>query len=311
MNDQDEMFERATETPASLGCPALGPKQLPGGFDGTEPGKVREEARTKIKACNDRSRARLQEVLSIAEKVLFKTVHSDGYKPGQYGQDYRDLGKAICEIRKIIRDSVTDVDPDYEMLALQFARNSFDFSKFQEAMVAVASMKETDFPGYYYTPGWLCELAKKLEGNDKPIDPTAPEIKRGKDAKQEAFNRRTWSFCDGLFPIIHIDTQEGFMARCKINGRLFKESVTQEDGADGPVWTGYIYDKGACVCMVGSMGKGKTATKLMTHAAFMAYVKQLSGGGAKYHNRKGFLRQHAARVRAAAKQQAHDNKEGK
>ena len=37
MNDQDEMFERATETPAFLGCPAHMPKQLPSGFDGTEP----------------------------------------------------------------------------------------------------------------------------------------------------------------------------------------------------------------------------------------------------------------------------------
>ena len=32
------MFEAATELPAFLGCPALGPKPLPGGFDGTEPG---------------------------------------------------------------------------------------------------------------------------------------------------------------------------------------------------------------------------------------------------------------------------------
>ena len=37
MNDQDEMFEAATETPASLGCQAHMPVKLPGGFDGTEP----------------------------------------------------------------------------------------------------------------------------------------------------------------------------------------------------------------------------------------------------------------------------------
>ena len=190
MNDQDEMFERATETPAFLGCPA----HMPSGFDGTEAGNTN------------------------------------------------------------LTDPTNKTNPS------------------------------------------------------NPLNPSNPCLKS--EQQQDKFNRRTWSFCDGLFPIIHIDTQEGFMARCKINGRLFKESVTQEDGADGPVWTGYIYDKGACVCMIGSMGKGKTATKLMTHAAFMAYVKQLSGGGAKYHNRKGFLRQHAARA-AAAKQQAHNSKEGK
>ena len=37
MNDQDEMFEAATETPAFLGCPAHMPAKLPGGFDGVEP----------------------------------------------------------------------------------------------------------------------------------------------------------------------------------------------------------------------------------------------------------------------------------
>lgn len=157
-----------------------------------------------------------------------------------------------------------------------------------------------ELPAYM---GFPEHVLKTLPGGFDGVEPADAE----KAKKQEAFNRRTWSFCDGLFPIIHIDTPEGFMALCKINGRLFKESVTQEDGADGPVWTGYIYDKGACVCMIGSMGKGKTATKLMTHAAFMAYVKQLSGGGAKYHSRKGFLRQNYARARAAAKQQAHDS----
>ena len=39
MNDQDEMFERATETPAFLGCPQHMPKKLPSGFDGVEPGE--------------------------------------------------------------------------------------------------------------------------------------------------------------------------------------------------------------------------------------------------------------------------------
>lgn len=162
MKDQDEMFEAATELPAVMGCPSLGPKTLPSGFDGVEPGE------------------------------------------------------------------------------------------------------------------------------DK------------KAAKHAAYNRRTWTFCDGLFPIIYVDTPEGFMATCKINGRTFKESVTQEDGVDGKCWTGYIYDKNVCVCMIGSMGKGKTATKLMTHAAFRAYIKQLSGSGKKYSHRKGFLRQNVERAKTDA-----------
>ena len=162
MNDQDEMFDAATETPAFLGCPSLGPKTLPRGFDGVEPGEDKNAA------------------------------------------------------------------------------------------------------------------------------------------KHAAYNRRTWTFCNWLFPIIYVDTQEGFMATCKINGRTFKESVTQEDGVDGKCWTGYIYDKNVCVCMIGSIGKGKNATKDMTHAAFRAYIKQLSGSGKKYHNRKGFLRKSVERANAAA-----------
>ena len=159
----------------------------------------------------------------------------------------------------------------------------------------------TELPAFLGCPQ---HMPTKLPGGFDGVNPG----EEAKAKKQETFNRKTWSFCDGLFPIIHIDTQEGFMGLCKINGRTFKESVVQEDCSDGPIWNGYIYDKGACVCMVSGMGKGKTATKLMTHAAFMAYVKQLSGCGAKYHNRRGFLRQNAAR--AAAKQQAHDNKGG-
>lgn len=39
MNDQDEMFERATEMPAFLGCPQHMQTKLQGGFDGVEPGE--------------------------------------------------------------------------------------------------------------------------------------------------------------------------------------------------------------------------------------------------------------------------------
>ena len=241
MNDQDEMFERGTETPAFLGCTQHMPNTLPGGFDGVEPEDTvpaapslrgadtvgadvtaprisTGEAAAKrslewcegaagtveeLKACNDRSRERLTEVLSIAEKVLINTVHSDGYAPGQYGKDYRKFGKALSEIRKLVKDSIGDVDPDYEMLALQFARDSFDFAKFQEAMAAVASMKQDDFPGTYYTPGWLVELAKKLEACEKPLDPTAPEIGRAVSMKPphkgKLFKRKHISSCHGTY----------------------------------------------------------------------------------------------------------------
>ena len=88
------------------------------------------------------------------------------------------------------------------------------------------------------------------------------------------------------------------MERCTINGRRFKASVIQED----QTWNGYIYDNGKCVCMVIGMGKGKNCVKDMTHAAFKAYVGQLSGSHNKYHNKGGFLKINAARALAARRE---------
>lgn len=45
MNNQDEMFEMATETPAFLGCQQRMPTHLPGDFDGVEAGEGYEEYR--------------------------------------------------------------------------------------------------------------------------------------------------------------------------------------------------------------------------------------------------------------------------
>ena len=223
----------------------------------------------KIFACNERSRARIAEIAHLANECLLNTNHPNGYEQGQYGKDYRTYGKAMSEIRKLVKESIADVDPDYEMLALQFARKTFDFSKFKEALAAVASMKPTDFPGVYYTPDWLARFAKeqlenKGEAASSPLvekaeipsptsgeDAASPLAGADKAAKHEEYHRRHWTFCNGLFPISFVVTQEGFMERCTINGRRFKASVTQEDQADGTTWNGYIYDNGKCVCMVG------------------------------------------------------------
>ena len=272
----------------------------------------------KIFACNERRRACIAEIAHLANECLLNTNHPNGYEQGQYGKDYRTYGKAMGEIRKLVKESIADVDPDYEMLALQFARKTFDFSKFKEALAAVASMKPTDFPGVYYTPDWLARFAKeqlenKGEAASSPLvekaeipsptsgdDAASPLAGADKAAKHEKFHRRHWTFCNGLFPISFVVTQEGFMERCTIAGRRFKASVTQEDQADGTTWNGYIYDNGKCVCMVSGMGKGKICVKDMTHAAFKAYVKQLSGtGGGKYHSKGGFLKINAARALAA------------
>ena len=59
MNDKNEMFERATETPAFLGCPQHMPTHLPGGFDGTEPAPKK---RSEVEKLNEILFERLGEI---------------------------------------------------------------------------------------------------------------------------------------------------------------------------------------------------------------------------------------------------------
>ena len=105
----------------------------------------RAAAAAKIKACNDRSYARMAEINRIASETLVKTTHGS-YTSGQYGQDYMAFGKAMCEIRKVVKDSVFDVEPDYEMLARQFARPCFDADKLAKAIEALAQSNNPNNP---------------------------------------------------------------------------------------------------------------------------------------------------------------------
>ena len=157
MNDQDKMFE-GIPSPTS-GEDAASPLEKDAASS-LEKEELQKRG-AKIFACNERSRARIAEIAHLANECLLNTNHPNGYEQGQYGKDYRTYGKAMGEIRKLVKESIADVDPDYEMLALQFARKTFDFSKFKEALAAVASMKPTDFPGVYYTPDWLARFAKE------------------------------------------------------------------------------------------------------------------------------------------------------
>lgn len=122
----------------------------------------RTEAAEKLKACNERSRARLTEILSIAEKVLIKTVHSEGYRPGQYGGDYEDLGNAISEIRAICKHDLSGDFPDYEWMAGMMTSDHFDSDRLTKELEAKASEKPVDYPvgGVYGTPGKLAAFCQ-------------------------------------------------------------------------------------------------------------------------------------------------------
>lgn len=260
-----------------------------------EQDQINEEERQKrgaeIFACNERSRERIAEIAHLANECLLNTNHPNGYEPGQYGKDYRTYGKAMSEIRKLVKESIADVDPDYEMLALQFARKTFDFSKFKEALAAVASMNPTDFPGVYYTPDWLARFAKEQLGE------SVPEMKA---AKQKEYFRKHFSFCDGLFPIRFTNTEDGQMASCWINGRHFTLDIDNNERDDGGNdCAANIRDNGKVVITIETQ-RGKSISGKAAYGAFKEYVRNLSGSG-KYSSRGGFLKQAAKRAMAAQK----------
>lgn len=107
MRDQDEIYEAATEEPATLGCPSLVPGKV---VVHDEPGVDNAELQRKgeqLKACNDRSYAKMVRIAELANECVLKTTHAE-YAPGQYGQDYREFGKTMCEIRDLVGKSLSE-----------------------------------------------------------------------------------------------------------------------------------------------------------------------------------------------------------
>ena len=111
------------------------------------------DAASKLKACNDRSYARMAEINRIASETLVKTTHV-GYEPGQYGQDYMAFGKAIGEIRMICKHDLGGDFPDYEWMAAMMTSGHFDPDRLAKELDAKASEKPVDYPvgGVYRTP---------------------------------------------------------------------------------------------------------------------------------------------------------------
>lgn len=108
MRDQDEIYEAATEEPATLGCPSLVPGKVivheePGGETLAELQRKGEQ----LKACNDRSYAKMVRIAELANECVLKTTHAE-YMPGQYGQDYREFGKTMGEIRELVGKSLVE-----------------------------------------------------------------------------------------------------------------------------------------------------------------------------------------------------------
>lgn len=97
MNDQDEMFEAATETPAFLGCPQHMPTHLPGGFDGMEPASPSDDAKSKVEAIVLRQLEVLNKIVDIALAADAKACKQET----KLGSKYLECSKAICAIREL------------------------------------------------------------------------------------------------------------------------------------------------------------------------------------------------------------------
>ena len=121
-----------------------------------------EENRQKLLACNRRSMERLERILEISEKTLIGVVHPSGYQPGQCGQDYRTLGKAVCEIREICKHDLGGDFPDYEWMAGMMTSEHFDPKRLEEELAAKASEKPVDYPvgGVYRKPEKLAAFCQ-------------------------------------------------------------------------------------------------------------------------------------------------------
>ena len=108
MRDQDEIYEAATEEPATLGCPSLVPGTVVVHDEpGTETLAELQRKGEQLKACNDRSYAKMVRIAELANECVLKTTHAE-YAPGQYGQDYREFGKAMGEICELVGKSLSE-----------------------------------------------------------------------------------------------------------------------------------------------------------------------------------------------------------
>ena len=67
---EDERHEAASEEPSFSGCPALGPKVLPSGFDGVEPGQGADVEAERIAKMYDEAYGRLADRLKGEAEYL-------------------------------------------------------------------------------------------------------------------------------------------------------------------------------------------------------------------------------------------------
>ena len=133
MNDQDEMFEMATELPAVMGCPSLGPKTLPSGFDGVEPASPSDEAKSNVEAIVLRQLEVLNKIVDIALAADAKACK----KETKLGSKYLECSKAICAIRELCGPYLAKNLQGGEGVPPSQRKPTMDFGRFHVTRAAI------------------------------------------------------------------------------------------------------------------------------------------------------------------------------
>ena len=280
---EEERHEAAT-----VGCPSRGIPKLPGGFDGTEPAKtVSEEAQAKIEQCVIRQRQKLPQIADLALAAEAKSGNADV----KLGSKYLENSDAIAKIRRICKESAAEeICPDYEWLAKIVTGEHFEPECLAKAIEAEASQRPIEYPTFY-TPGWLCDLAKWLQGKK---DEVKAEIQR-EEARQK--RKIHWT----CYPT-KVDVC--VMGKTEQNGKVYEVRISKRGDSKVQDTYGQCKVNGKTVITCSFTGGAWMLKSILTRG-MLALVNFKA-------KRARDSRRNYKRRDAAAKQQAHDSKqEGK
>ena len=280
---EEERHEAAT-----VGCPSRGIPKLPGGFDGTEPAKtVSEEGRAKVEQCVVRQRQKLTQIADLALAAEAKSGNADV----KLGSKYLENSEAIAEIRRICKESAAEeICPDYEWLAKIVTGEHFEPECLAKAIEAEASQRQIEYPTFY-TPGWLCDLAKWLQGKK---DEVKAEIQR-EEARQK--RKIHWT----CYPT-KVDVC--VMGKTEQNGKVYEVRISKRGDSKVQDTYGQCKVNGKTVITCSFTGSAWMLESILTRGmqALVNYKAKRNRDSRRNYKRRD----------DAAKQQAHDSKqEGK
>ena len=280
---EEERHEAATEEAATVGCPSLGLPKLPGGFDGTEPAPVSEEAKAKLEQSVIRMRQKLTKIADLALAAEAKSENADV----KLGSKYLENARAIAEIRRICKQSFAEeIVLDYEWLARIMTSDHFEPECLAKAIEAEASKRPID---------------KSDESTRKVLEHLREDSPDSQDSRSEAEIQREEARQKRKIRWTCYPTKVDLcvMGRTEQNGKVYEVRVNKRKVADVQDTYGQCKVNGKTVLTVSFTGGAWMLKRILTQG-----MQSLVNYKAKKNrdSRRNYKR------RDAAKQQAHDNK---